>query len=143
MATRVLITERDPSIASLLQTVVCRVFACDVRIANDPDAATEALRKESFDLVLLDVGMYSEGLETLRHIRGRNANCEVIALTTGVIAGALLKTLAEADVFAVLSKPFDMAQLDAVLHESVRPERSDDPNHPLVYREFGRTPTRE
>ena len=143
MPTRVLITERDPSIASLLQTVVCRVFDCHVHVANEPDSATEALRSQNFDLVLLDIGMYSEGLDTLRHIRGRNATCEVIALTTGAIGGGLLKTLAEADVFAVLSKPFDTAQLDAVLKESVRAERSDDPNHPLVYREFGRTPTRE
>jgi len=143
MPKRVLITERDPAIASLLQTVVCRVFDCDVRLANDAGAASEALRSQSFDLILLDVGMYSDGLETLRHIRGRNANCEVIALTTGAIGGALLKTLAAADVFAVLSKPFDTAQLDAVLQESVRPGRSDDPNHPLVYREFGGHPTRE
>ncbi|HEX7191273.1 MAG TPA: response regulator [Thermoanaerobaculia bacterium] len=141
--TKVLITERDPAIASLLQTVACRVFDCEVMIANDPDTAIDTLRGESFDLVLLDVGMYSNGLETLRYIRGHNANCEVIALTTGVIGAPLLKTLAAADVFAVLTKPFDMRQLDAVLQECVRPERSDDPNRPLVYREFGRNPTRE
>lgn len=140
---RILIAERDHSIASLLQTAICRVVTCDVTVAHDPDEAAEVLRSQIFDLVLLDVGMYSDGLETLAYVRGRNANCEVIALTTGLIAAPLLKTLADADVFAVITKPFDMNQIVALVVESLRFDRSADPNSPLVYRKAGGKPTRE
>ncbi len=141
--TRVLITERDASIAALLETVTRRLPDSEVTVARDPDTANDALRSQTFDIILLDVGMYSEGLETLHSIRGQNANCEVIALTTGPIGASLIKTLAAADVFAVLTKPFDTPQLEAVLHESLRPERVAKPNQPLVFREFGQQPTHE
>lgn len=140
---RILITERDASIASLLETVVQRISDCEIIRTDSPDGADEALLGQTFDVVLLDLGMYSDGMETLDSVKGRNENCEVIAFTTGVIAAPLLKTLAEADVFAVLMKPFDTEQLEAVIRESVRPERIADPNRPLVYREFGEKPTRE
>ena len=67
----------------------------------------------------------------------------MIALTTGPIAAPLLKALAEADVFAVVTKPFDLAQLEAVVRESLRADRRADPNRPLVYRKAGRDPTLE
>ena len=141
--TRVLIAERDRAVAGLLQTAVCRLVECDATLAGDPDSAAAALRSQLFDLVLLDVGMYSDGLQTLRRIRGPNENSEVIALTTGPIAAPLLKALAEADVFAVITKPFDLGQLEAVVLESLRADRRAEPHRPLVYREAGGDPTRE
>ncbi|HEX3533255.1 MAG TPA: response regulator [Gemmatimonadaceae bacterium] len=140
---RILIAERDAAVASLLEVVARQLPDCHITVAHDSDATVEALNTETFDVVLLDVGLYSDGLETLRSVRGRNSGCEVIALTTGAISAPLLKTLAKADVFAVLMKPFDAKQLEGVLRESVRPERVADPNRPLVYRNFGREPTHE
>ncbi len=140
---RVLITERDEAIAGLLRATICRLVDCDATVACDPHSAAAALRSRAFDLILLDVGMYSDGLETLRHIRGRNENSEVIALTTGPISAPLLKSLAAADVFAVVTKPFDLAQLETVVLESVRSDRHASPNRPLVYRKAGRDPTFE
>lgn len=141
--TRVLIAERDSSIAGLLQTALCRVVDCEATRVADAESAAAALKSHVFDLVLLDVGMYSDGLQTLRRIRGPNATSEVIALTTGPIAAPLLKALAEADVFAVISKPFDLAQLEAVMLECLRADRRADPNRPLVYRKSGGDPTLE
>ena len=140
---RILITDRDAAIAGLLRAAVNRILDCEVTVAHDAEAAGAALRTQVFDLVLLDIGMYSEGLLTLRKVRGPNADCEVIALTTGPITAPLLKTLAAADVFAVITKPFDTAQISSVIEESVRGGRLADPNRPLVYRKAGRTPTRE
>ena len=140
---RILITERDQAIAALLQMTVCRLLDCDVTVANDPDTAAEALQSQVFDLILLDVSMYSDGLETLRRIGGRNADSEVIALTTGAIVAPLLKSLANADVFAVITKPFDLGQLEAVVAESLRADRRAQPNRPLVYRKAGGDPTLE
>ena len=66
--TRVLIAEREESIASLLRTLLA----------------------DTFDLVLLDIGLHSDGLETLTRITGRNHRREVIALTTGPIKAPLV-----------------------------------------------------
>ena len=140
---RILIAERDAAVAALLEKVARQLPDSEVIRTDEPEPAVEALRTQEFDIILLDIGMYSDGLETLRSIGGKNASSEVIALTTGTIGGPLLKTLAEADVFAVLSKPFDTKQLESVLRESIRPERAPEPNRPLVYREFGRKPTHE
>lgn len=138
---RILIADRDESIALLLQTAVCRAIDCDITMAHDAASASEALRSSTFDLILLDVGMYSQGLETLAEVRGRNENCEVIALTTGAIRAPLMRTLTEADVYAVLSKPFDVPQLVAIIVESLRADRREEPNRPLVYRTAGNEPT--
>lgn len=128
--TRVLIAERDEAIAVLLQTAICRVVEpCEVTLAHDPESAVVALHSGEFDLVLLDVGLYSHGLETLHSLRTKNEHCAVIALTTGLIAAPLLKTLAAADVFAVVTKPFDLAQLDDLVVESIRPGRPHQRPH--------------
>lgn len=137
---RILIADRDEPIAVLLRTALCRVITdCDVMQAHDPEAAAAALQSGTFDLVLLDIGMYSDGLETLRHI---NAQSEVIAFTTGVIQAPLVQTLAEADVYAVVTKPFDLSQVTEIIVESLRRGRVAEPNSPLVYREGG-NPERE
>src|SRR5207244_12995606 len=105
---RVLIADRDEAIAKLLEAAICRLLECQVVRAHHTSSAREALQTQTFDLALLDIGRYSDGLETLKQIRGRNEECAVIALTTGVIQAALLKTLAAADVYAAVSKPFDL-----------------------------------
>ena len=140
---RILIADRDESIALLLQAAVCRAIDCDITLAHDAASATDALRTYTFDLILLDIGRYSHGLETLAEVRGRNEDCEVIALTTGPIRAPLMRTLTEADVFAVITKPFDVAQLVAIIVESLRADRSAEPNRPLVYRTAGNEPTHE
>jgi DNA-binding response OmpR family regulator len=138
---RILIADRDESIALLLKAALTRALAADVTMAHDAAAAGQALQSSTFDLILLDIGMYSDGMRTLREVRGRNANCEVIALTTGAIRAPLLKTLTEADVYAVVMKPFDVAQLVATIAESLRSDRIAQPNRPLVYRDAGNDPS--
>lgn len=141
--TRILIAERDATIASLLQMAVSRAVECDVYLAADPASSITALKSEPFDLVILDIGMYSGGLDVLPLVNGRNAETEVIALTTGVIQAPLMKVLASADVFAVVTKPFEVAQFTAIVAEALRNDRVSDPNQTLVYRKLGEAPTHE
>lgn len=141
--TRILIAERDTTIASLLQMAVVRAVACDVTLAADPASSAAALESEPFDLVILDIGMYSGGLEVLPLVNGRNADCEVIALTTGIIHAPLMKVLANADVFAIVTKPFEVAQFATIVAEALRDDRVAGPNQPLVYRKLGAAPTHE
>jgi CheY-like chemotaxis protein len=140
---RILIAESDEAIASLLRVTVCRVLDCDVVLAHDPAAATAALQKSQFDLILIDIGMDSDGLQTLTQVRNRTHRCEVIALTTGIIAAPLVKTLAGSDVYAVVMKPFDLQQLVEIILESLRIDRVAEPNQPLVYRGAGANPTHD
>jgi DNA-binding NtrC family response regulator len=140
---RILIAESDEAIAALLRVTVCRVLACDVVLAHDAAAAATALQSNPFDLVLIDIGMYSDGLHTLTKVRDRGHTCKVIALTTGVIAAPLVKTLATSDVYAVVMKPFDLQQLVEIILECVRADRVAEPNQPLVYRGAGNHPTHD
>jgi DNA-binding NtrC family response regulator len=141
--TRILIAERDATIASLLQMAVGRALECDMVLAADPAASAAALESCPFELIILDIGMYSGGLDILPLVGGRNAECEVIALTTGIIQAPLLKTLADADVYAIVTKPFDVAQFTAIVSEVLRFDRVADPNQTLVYRKLGEAPTHE
>lgn len=140
---RVLIAERDEAIASLLRSLVCRITDCEVIIVHDAEAAAAALQSDTFDLVLLDIGLHSGGLQTLTRITGRNGRCEIIALTTGVIKAPLVRVLAAAEVFAIVSKPFDLAQVDDLVRQALARSTSAPSNHPLVYRGAGNAPTSE
>ena len=142
--TSILIADRDEAIALLLETAIRRVLPCQIVLAHEPSAATEALRSNTFDVVLLDIGMYSDGLATLQHIDGHNARTEVIALTTGVISSTLLKTLAKAEVAAVVAKPFDLNQVVGLVIQAVHERENEaDANLPLVFRTAGDKPTFE
>lgn len=136
---RILIADRDEAIATLLETAVCRIPACEVVLAHDAATAIELLQSQPFDLVLLDISMHSDGLQTLEHVRSGDASCEVIALTTGVIQASLVQRLAAANVFAVVPKPFDLGQLASLVVESIHGGRTSA--HPRVYRFAGKNPT--
>lgn len=138
---RILVADRDSAIAALLEAALGRLAGIEVRTVFDAATAEAVLQKQPFDLMLLDIGMYSDGLETLEHVDGHNEGCEVIALTTGVVQAPLLKTLAAADVFAVITKPFDLNQLVAIVTECLRGDGRGEANQPRVYRVAGDEPT--
>lgn len=68
---RVLLVEDDPMIAKGLETAL-RQDGYAVDGVGDGRHASEALRTDRFDIVLLDLGLPSrDGLAVLRELRGR------------------------------------------------------------------------
>jgi len=96
----------------------------DVVIAENGALAVEAVGKESFDFVLMDMDMpVMGGLDATRAIRdleaGTGAHIAIVALTANAMV-ADEETCREAGMDDFISKPFDSKKLRAVLDELAR-----------------------
>ncbi len=107
---RLLIVEDEERIA----TIVAKGFAdqgYETRIAFDGESAVAMTISESFDLVILDIGLPKmDGFEVLRHLRLGGSALPVIVLTArGSVADTVSALEAGADDY--MSKPFSFAEL--------------------------------
>ncbi len=87
---------------------------------TDGEQATTALRVETFDLVLLDLGLPGKsGIEVLRSLRSRGAQHPVIILTArDAVADRIAGLDAGADDYVI--KPFDLDELAARIRALTR-----------------------
>jgi len=118
-ASRILLAEDNLVNQRLVQCVLMKEGHEVVVVANGRDAF-EALKKDAFDLVLMDVQMpLMDGLEATRAIRQREARTSehipIIALTAHAMKGDQDRCLA-AGMDAYLSKPVQAADLFEIVH---------------------------
>lgn len=115
---RVLLAEDNLVNRKLAATVLERL-GCRVTAVEDGAQALEALRKDEFDLVFMDIQMpVMNGIETVRAIRSgesgvKDPNIPVIAMTAHALKGDREKFIQEG-MNDYLSKPFkhkDLAEL--------------------------------
>ncbi len=116
-ALRVLIAE-DNLIAQEFAAEALRRLGHSIALASDGSEALAMLRREIFDLVLMDVQMPSlDGLEVTRRYREREAKgvrTPIVALTAHFGREDRERCL-EAGMDAVLTKPIDLRQLETVV----------------------------
>jgi DNA-binding response OmpR family regulator len=125
---RILVVEDDQPLAELLKTrLQVEHFAVEV-VSN----ASEAERKtadESYDLVLLDLGLPrgEEGLAILQHIRDHKPDLPVLIVAGNGLVDSRVRGL-DAGADDYLTKPFSFAELSAriraVLRRGSRPVQS-------------------
>ncbi|MEA3150896.1 MAG: two-component system, OmpR family, response regulator QseB [Gammaproteobacteria bacterium] len=116
---RVLLVEDDGMIAQGLQTALRQAgFAVDW--TSDGQSASNALRANVFDLVLLDLGLpQRDGIEVLRELRQRGDSTPVIILTArDEIQSRIAGLDAGADDYIV--KPFDLDEVMARMRSVLR-----------------------
>jgi two-component system, sensor histidine kinase and response regulator len=97
-------------------------LGCEIRLADNGREALNALRSQTFDLVLMDCQMPGmDGFEAVRRFRGgTQADFEtplavpIVALTANALAGDEARCLA-AGFDDYMRKPFKQSQLEAVL----------------------------
>lgn len=116
---RILLTEDDPALAEALQFALKQAGHAVDWAANGA-AADEALKKSSFGLLILDLGLPKlDGFEVLRRLREHNASLPVLILSgreqpedkvTGLDLGA--------DDYLV--KPFSIEELQARVRALIR-----------------------
>jgi len=128
-AQRLLVVEDEPSILQPLLRVLARsgfdtTSACSVREAND------IVDRETFDLVLLDLGLPDgDGRDVCRHLR-RSADTPVIMLTArGAEIDRIVGLEIGADDYVV--KPFSSDELVARIRAVLRRTGPAGPRRPV------------
>ncbi len=124
---RVLLVEDD---AILGDAVVATLRAAGYAVdwVKDGSAADTSLRSETFDLVLLDLGLPRlPGMAVLRGLRERKTKVPVLILTA---QGSVQERVAGLDAGAddYLAKPFELAELEARVRALIRRSHGGDSN---------------
>lgn len=130
---RVLIAEDEAHLGSILeQYMTARGFA--VTVVRNGRAALEKLQTESFDVALLDIVMPEvDGLEVLRQVREEPLPPEIIVITgNGTIETAIAALKLGA--YDFLSKPYRMAEIDALVRRAWEKRMLRRDNHVLQSR---------
>jgi len=116
---RILIAEDDPVLADgLTRSLRAADYAVDC--ASDGGEADHALAAQSYDLVILDLGLPKlDGFEILRRLRRRSSRVPVLVLTARDTLEDRVKGL---DIGAddYLTKPFDLPELEARVRALIR-----------------------
>lgn len=116
---RILLVEDDVMLADTVSRALTQ-SAHAVDCARTGDEADRALATESYDLVLLDVGLPQiDGFEVLRRLRARRSTVPVLMLT---VNGALEDLVTGLDLGAddYLTKPFRLSELEARVRALIR-----------------------
>jgi CheY-like chemotaxis protein len=104
----VLITDDDPGIRGLLQTMTL-MTGCTVETAANGFEALEKMRSQSFDLLLLDLMMpMMSGYDVVDRMKEMEARPAVIVLTATHAEAASLERLDGRVVSSILRKPFNV-----------------------------------
>ncbi len=116
---RVLVVDDESSLA-LTITANLELEGFEVVECRDGRQALDVIRARPFDLVLSDIRMPGmNGVELFREIRRLHPAMPVILMTAFALEGLVDQALREG-AFAVLSKPFSIEHLIAVLSAAAR-----------------------
>ncbi|HEX7151684.1 MAG TPA: response regulator [Thermoanaerobaculia bacterium] len=122
---RVLVAEDDPAIRRLLAATLRR-RRLDVQLTEDGQQALEALQRERWDVIVMDLMMpVVNGWEVVRWL---SAHPEQRPASVIVVSAADREALRELDptvVNAIVFKPFDVMQLGAYVKSAAQQGQHD------------------
>ncbi len=124
---RILVIDDEPFVRDALKRVL-EEDELQVDVAADAETALVQLNRQAYDLVILDIIMPGmDGVELLRRVRAEFPGLRVIAISGGgnfelsgygpdaVTTRAYLAAAANVGADAVLAKPFETAELEALI----------------------------
>jgi len=126
---RILLVEDNPGLAEwLAKTLENDRYTVDC--IKDGDHADQALRTESYDLVLLDLSLPRlSGHDILKRLRQRGNKVPVLVLTANTSLQARVSSL-DFGADDYLAKPFELAELEARMRALLR--RANDQAMPVI-----------
>ena len=115
-ALRILVVDDNRHAAEIMKSVLASVGAQDIAYATTAHGGFELMRREMFDLVVVDqnLGKGDEGIQLVRRIRKDPASPSpfvAILMLTGYTEERRVKAARDAGVTDFLSKPFTVASL--------------------------------
>lgn len=123
-----ILVAEDNAVNQLVMTRLLRKRGHQVTVVSDGRSAVDAVSRNDFDVVFMDVQMpVLDGLQATQEIRRAEADTHhrvpIVALTAHAMQGDKQRCL-EAGMDGYLTKPINPAELDRVLqnHEAQRPE---------------------
>lgn len=124
-ATRVVVLDDDPDVASFTRTVLERRAGCEVITLHSADDALAVIARFDPDVVVTDIEMPGmSGLELLGLLRERDAATKVVVLTAHASVDYAVAALRQqADEF--LTKPVASAQLVEVVQRLAATRRAE------------------
>jgi len=126
---RLLLVEDDPMLGKAVQTALTQA-GYTVDLAEDGEAADEALAATPYDLALLDINLPGKsGLEVLSGLRKRKSDLPVLALTARDTTRQRVEGL-DTGADDYLTKPFDLDELLARIRALLR--RSGGRTAPVI-----------
>jgi len=124
---RVLVVDDEKSMRDLL-AINLEKQGYEVAVADDGEAALEALRRDTYDAVITDLRMPRvDGLGVLRAAKERSAETAVIVIT----AVGSTETAVEAmklGAYDYITKPFKLDEINLVVHRALERKRLVDEN---------------
>jgi CheY-like chemotaxis protein len=124
---RILVIDDEPFVRDALKRVL-EEEELQVDVTADAESALVQLNRQPYDLVILDIIMPGmDGVELLRRLRAEFPGLRVIAISGGgnfelsgygpdaVTTRAYLAAAANVGADAVLAKPFETAELEALI----------------------------
>jgi DNA-binding response OmpR family regulator len=153
-ALRILVIDDNRHAVEIVKSILASVGAQDVRHASTAHAAFDMMRRELFDIVIVDqnLGKGDEGIHLVRRIRndpGSPSPYVAVLMLTGYTEHRRVTAARDAGVTDFLSKPFTVAgllkRIEAIIFQT-RPfvrsanyfgpdrRRREDPRYPGVER---------
>ncbi len=118
----ILVIDDDDSILDLVQDILS--FDYSISTANNAQKGLELLKREHFDLLIVDLGLPGmSGTDLIQHLRAQPAYAKLPILVISAYT-ELAHRLEGLQVNAALSKPFSLSQLEHKVAELVRPVKS-------------------
>jgi two-component system, NtrC family, response regulator HydG len=98
----------------------------DVTLVDSGSQAIEAMKKDQFGLVFLDVRMPGmDGVETFRELKKISPHSKYVMMT-GYSLDELLKKMEGEEVEAIVTKPFDINEIVTILEDYQRQRYPED-----------------
>ena len=126
---RILLVEDNPDLALWLAKAL-KKDGYSIDSVHDGNHADLILRTESYDLVILDLGLPGiDGHAVLKRLRGQGSSVPVLVLTANTSLKARVDSL-DLGADDYLSKPFELAELEARIRALLR--RAQGQAMPLI-----------
>jgi len=122
---QLLIIDDEPIIGKRLQHAFGKV-GLNALIFTSPQAAMEAMNKESFNVVITDFRMKGmDGLEVFRQVKQLNQKTKVIIIS-GSASPETVDTAFQEGVFDFLVKPFRLDELKSSVSRAMEEIKGED-----------------